>query len=160
MDIYPEDWLEDFSRKLTVLREIADYGGPLRSASYIDSTDGLYEDTDGASIEWSIVLKFANSVLTISPVPADDSVDISLGEPFLKENMRSFDISDSPPWSEAIGKGLCWGWLMVSDQGYWDGIQFEFTIPDVSSIKIQLITMASELQQSVVQEIDRSENVP
>jgi hypothetical protein len=50
------------------------------------------------------------------------------------------------PWNSAIGKPLMWSWQMINQQGYADGIQFEFAKDvDDSAVEIQVVAVASEL---------------
>ncbi len=42
--------------------------------------------------------------------------------------INMLDISETSPWSKCIGFPLMWSWTLTNQQGYEDGLQFEFAV--------------------------------
>jgi hypothetical protein len=76
----------------------------------------------------------------------DDSLEVTdnVANLFEPNDFKCVDMSDRSPWQSAIGKQVRWIWTMVNQQGYLDGLQFEFA-NDISQkpVVLQLIAIAS-----------------
>lgn len=66
---------------------------------------------------------FQNGQLTITANASDDTIDIIFGPANAPERV---ELSQTKPWSRAIGTGLLWAWVLTNHQGYRDGVQLEF----------------------------------
>ena len=73
-----------------------------------------------------IVLKPSSSHFVIAK--EDDSLKLTdkLPNKFLRTNSLIFQ-SNQRPWKWLIGSPVRWVWNMVNQQGYLDGLQFEFS---------------------------------
>jgi hypothetical protein len=66
------------------------------------------------------------------------------------------DLSGRPPWSDAIGCGILWLWLLENQNGYVDGVQIEFADGAGKNVTVQLMCWASALSASrIVEFTDR-----
>lgn len=64
-----------------------------------------------------------------------------------KESFISQNSSNQWPWQWVIGKPVRWVWNMVNQQGYLDGLQFEFSENvEKESLVIQLMAIASAIE--------------
>jgi hypothetical protein len=72
----------------------------------------------------------------------DDSLELTRDATSI--DFEGIKVSSEFPWHSAIGKHVRWVWTMVNQQGYLDGLQFEFANNITQEpIVIQLIAMAS-----------------
>jgi len=63
------------------------------------------------------------------------------------DDFNSVNMSDKLPWQSAIGRSVRWVWTMVNQQGYLDGLQFEFANNITQEpVVIQLIAIASSIK--------------
>jgi len=94
-----------------------------------------------------IVLKFESGTLPLF-VTDDDELTIvqnfdvhSPTEGHFCESIGSFY-----PWRDVLGASVLWGWILVNQQGYTDGMQFEFlkSMGGESTV-IQLLAVAGEI---------------
>jgi len=79
----------------------------------------------------------------------DDSLELTRTFPNVPslEELTQTRGAEMVPWRFAIGRHLRWGWMMINQQGYVDGIQLEFGNGDKEeSISIQLLAIASSLK--------------
>lgn len=129
---------------IALLRQVANDGGPLQQVQHVVWNE-LPKDVV------SYVLTFQNMELTIKAME-DDSVELSLGSAGADAD-HSLHADEELPWSEAIGKPIRWGWVMTNQQGYADGVQFEFgrNVSEPSTI-VQLVAVSSALKLFCVQE--------
>jgi hypothetical protein len=75
----------------------------------------------------------------------DDTVTISVDEPGVPEGARWTTATDS--LLAVVGRRVQWHWGLCNNNGYWDGVQFEF-VRDVAGdvpICLQMIAIASKL---------------
>jgi len=76
----------------------------------------------------------------------EDSLEVTdnVASLFEADEFKRVDLSHRSPWQSAIGKPVRWIWTMVNQQGYLDGLQFEFA-NDITQkpVVLQLIAMAS-----------------
>lgn len=65
------------------------------------------------------------------------------------------DVSATPPWSACIGLGARWLWELTNQQGYTDGLRFEFGEANKPfEVVVELIVLACEIEIFVAQMSD------
>ncbi len=80
-------------------------------------------------------------------VKEDDSLELTDKVTFTENDFKRINMSDKLPWQAAIGKQIRWIWTMVNQQGYLDGLQFEFANNiNQKPVVIQLIAVASGIK--------------
>lgn len=102
--------------------------------------DGVTQlGSDGAVLE--IRLHVGSRFLGIKAVEEDDTIDLFLGGD--QGVARGEAVDHLQPWSNLLGKQIGWGWVMVNQQGYLDGILLSFggVVPD-----LLIAVVASSLQ--------------
>lgn len=62
-------------------------------------------------------------------------------------------LTESKPWSAAVGSGVLWVWLLENHNGYQDGLQLEFGWSS-GNFSVQLMCEASGLTAAAVLELD------
>ncbi len=97
-----------------------------------------------------LTFDFGSVSLTATANEDDDTVNISLlsADQLTKDEQ---DVSNVEPWKEFIGRSFGWGWLIVNQQGYVDGVLLGFDGIDpqllinviASSIKVGRIARIS-----------------
>ena len=84
-------------------------------------------------------------------VPDDDTLAVSLGSLVPEPTETLIDASQFAPWSACLGFSICWAWRVTNQQGYSDGVRFEFSERGKESRAIiELIVAASAIQAFVV----------
>ena len=97
----------------------------------------------GCTLISGVELQFEKLTIAVSAVADDDTVSVSFVPLPQSDICRP---STHQFWQPCIGKGLQWAWSMTNQQGYTDGMRFEFHNPDESeSVIVELIAMASGL---------------
>lgn len=83
----------------------------------------------------------------------DDSFVLHSSESCSDPELTPLSLMDSRPWSSAIGNPILWSWVLCNNQGYFDGIQIEFSENTESkSVVVQLVSLGSEVKLRVVAE--------
>jgi hypothetical protein len=126
--------------------------GDLRDVRYIVDRELR---SGGAIIEVSFM--FDEAILRIIVDPDDDTVHLFLdeagtGEIVTTTRISSFD--DLIP--SLLSKSFLWVWELTNQQGYRDGIQFEFALREAgtrSTVTVQFIAIASSLEVYAVNKI-------
>lgn len=78
--------------------------------------------SDGVLLE--IRLHVGSRVLGVKAIEQDDTIDLFLaGEHGVVEGVG---VDHLQPWSDLVGKQIGWGWVIVNQQGYLDGILLSF----------------------------------
>jgi hypothetical protein len=113
-----------------------------------------YSGSEDAYWTESVVLKFQNIHYVINVNEDTDEVEILLHDEsqaltqdqFQVDNGNVIKISERPDSSlfKLLGSKLTWVWEMTNNQGYSDGIQFQFNCKKNNIV--QFIAMASRLQ--------------
>jgi hypothetical protein len=96
---------------------------------------------DARTMVWIIRLSFEAGDWSLVVNPDDDTLLIT--EPFETDHAHFDSAPENSPWRLALGKRPRWIWTMTNQQGYQDGIQFEFADPGEAAVTIQMIAMAS-----------------
>lgn len=105
------------------------------------------------SIEGSLeklIFDFGSVFLTVKANEDDDTVGLSVLPPD-QLTIEGHDVADVQPWRDFIGRSFGWGWLIMNQQGYIDGVLLGFDGIDpqlllnvvASSIKVSRIVRES-----------------
>ena len=93
---------------------------------------------------------FDHGHLTVSPASEDDTVRLTDTRMTLPHALR---LTESAPWSAAIGSGVLWMWILQNHNGYRDGVQIEFGHSS-EHLSVQLMCMASGVTAARILELD------
>jgi hypothetical protein len=74
-----------------------------------------------------------------------DEVVLGTGDFSDEPEISIHDVSADAPWSEALGRTICWGWELTNQQGYADGVRFDFANSTGGKFEVELIVAASSL---------------
>lgn len=117
-----------------------------------------YKDSEDPYWTESIILKFQNMHYVINVNADTDEVEIFLHDQsqslsqdqFQVDNGNVIKISERPdsPLFKLLGNKLTWVWEMTNNQGYSDGIQFQFNCK--TNNIVQFIAIASSLQINIL----------
>ena len=118
----------------------------------------MYDATSNGQ-DWidAIELQFENgTVATVYVDSESDSLKLELGEVELRDDCYVRDASPLVPWKEALGRSLSWIWLLTNQQGYEDGLRFEFSSNNEGKnvSVVTLIGIASRIQIYSSEKID------
>ena len=107
--------------------------GNLSEVRYISDED--WRDEPDA-----VLMYFSSKVIMVRVVTEDDSVELIPLNFDAANNLDSINVSSDSLWQDTIDAKLQWVWRLINQQGYTDGIQFEW-IQSLSKkrITIQLI---------------------
>jgi hypothetical protein len=137
---------------MTIEKVINLMGSMATNSGQLEDVDYFYWD-DIRIFTVIIKLVFQHETFFIL-ANGDDSLELTRKFPNLPslEELTMTRGSEMVPWRFAIGRHLRWGWMMINQQGYFDGIQLEFGNGDKEeSISIQLIAIASSLKIQTVE---------
>ncbi len=103
---------------------------------------------DGKDCIEAIEMQFESSVSTIYVESDFDTLQIKLSEMEIGSDCYIKIATSLEPWKEAVGRSLAWIWLLNNQQGYEDGIRFEFSSKDEdqTEVIITLIGIATSIQ--------------
>ena len=104
---------------LETLAKIYDHGSWLTSAT-IARFDGDLRFVTG------VELGFGSLYATFRANKDDDTLVTTIGPLVATLDETLVDVSASPPWSACVGLGARWLWELTNQQGYTDGVRFEF----------------------------------
>jgi hypothetical protein len=74
----------------------------------------------------SIILDFESRALIVGADGDDDTVEFSIIDSSDTERSRGDDVSQAAPWKFFIEREFTWGWVMVNQRGYLDGLALSF----------------------------------
>ncbi len=102
----------------------------------------------------AVKTEFSESAVFIAVDENDDTLYVVPQLPDDLTDGQTVDVSACEPWKNVIGKPVRWVWELKNNQGYSDGIQFEFAanIKD-RAIIIQMMGIASRISLRTVSEI-------
>jgi hypothetical protein len=94
-----------------------------------------------------VLLDFGAMLVLIKANEGDDTIDFEIAETVDLHNTQVVNVGHQEPWQNFIGRSFGWGWAIVNQQGYCDGLLLSFNglfprlILNVaaSSIKVGLI---------------------
>ena len=117
------------------------------SGEHLMDVEGQFFLHDGLQSLTAVKLKFENiSIMLIAQ--EDDSIEIELNGCFVNASGYEIQRLDrSAPWNTAISRPLLWAWMLINQQGYFDGLQFEFAESVEAAVsRIQLLVIGSEFK--------------
>lgn len=128
---------------LNMLYEVCQTGGQFRGV--------LYSHFPGEHSEPSIVtavgLSFERMTITIRAVADDDTLSVSATPVAAETDEVLVDWTHSSPWAECVGREATWAWLLRNQQGYTDGVRFEFrSSNEPAAAIVELIVIASKIE--------------
>ena len=109
------------------------------------------ERVDGMLV--GIVLRFGLRAVLIKAEPDDDTIDFRIANHSTFELDRDNDASTLQPWCSFLDKEFGWGWVLINQQGYLDGLVLSF---GVIVPQLLISTVASSLKLLQVTEPPRS----
>ena len=124
-----------------------------KSSQKLVDAVGYYEgfdDEDSSPLLCAIALCFDGLILYVV-AQEDDSFELRREDwrPDLRWTVVS--LMERRPWSAAKGKPLLWSWMLLNQQGYFDGLQLEFSRnSEDRSVVVQLVAIGSEVKQREV----------
>ncbi|MGA2064899.1 MAG: DUF6334 family protein [Thermoguttaceae bacterium] len=123
------------------LARIRDDGGPLRALRYV-----LFDGSPTFVV--GVILEFDTLTATILAEPNYDEILVRLTPYEPGPDERVVTGGSKSPWHGAFGLGVRWAWQMTNQQGYTDGLRFEFGDPDDSerSRTVELLVVASQIK--------------
>jgi Family of unknown function (DUF6334) len=109
------------------------------------------------AVDWveAVETQFENIVFTIYVGSDFDTLRVELNEMKLNSDCYKKVATSLKPWDGLIGMQLAWIWLLTNQQGYHDGLRFEFSAKEnEKELKIvTLIGIASSIQLFLSREI-------
>ena|ERR1043165_4736255 len=119
---------------LDVLHQVAGTGGPLREVSASMLDDCMNE----------LRFVFDDFALVVSADGEYDTVLLAIDDDVREPKTAVRALTDAAWCQPAIGVPLRWGWELTNQQGYADGVRFEFADPNAgTAVVIELIVVAS-----------------
>ncbi len=114
------------------------------------SLQGVWQFYSDGSLD-KVVLDFGAVSLIIVADENDDSIDFTVTNRCDVRGAGTVDGRHREPWSGLIGKPFGWGWIIVNQQGYCDGLLLSFAgiVPQLllnviaSSIKVSAISTSA-----------------
>jgi Family of unknown function (DUF6334) len=122
--------------------------GYLSKVSYIFDDNLRHSPT-------AILMYFPKMVIMVRVVEEDDSVELISLNLDQANTFSSIDVSKNILWKDVIDINLRWVWGLINQQGYTDGIQFEWGDPSsAKSIMVQAIAAASCFRLYKIEEVE------
>jgi hypothetical protein len=103
----------------------------------------------------AVVLKFPTVVLTVSVNPDNDTVEVRCQDAGSYDVTELVTITRSSPWAHYVGQTFGWGWIMINQQCYQDGVLLSF---DGLEPVVAITAAASSLRVYSVNAIKREGN--
>ena len=124
------------------------------SRDRLTEVQGLYVGAPGLDDLVALDLHFGGRHVLLSADAEDDTLVVGRDPKSSGGAGRQWTpLHQNDPWKEAVGKPLLWTWLMTNQQGYLDGVQFEFASSvEKASVVIQLIVCGGALKTRHVPE--------
>lgn len=109
---------------------------------------------DGRDWIEAIEMQFESTVATIYVEPDFDTLCLELSEMKVDSDCYINVATSANPWNNVIGRSLSWIWLLKNQQGYEDGMRFEFSAKEGKTPTIiTLVGIASSIQIYLSQEV-------
>jgi hypothetical protein len=96
----------------------------------------------------TLLLDFGEIRMLVKADENDDTIDFIVAQTVDLGGVEAVDVSHQEPWSKVIGKSFGWGWALVNQQGYCDGILLSF---EGVSPRIILNVMASSIKTGLIE---------
>lgn len=106
-------------------------------------------DAGSEGQDWidAIEMRFESTIATIYVESDFDTLHLELSEMKVGSDCYIKVATTFKPWEGALGKSLSWIWLLTNQQGYEDGLRFEFSAKENETPTIiTLIAIASSIQ--------------
>ncbi|MBS1636920.1 MAG: hypothetical protein JST26_13465 [Bacteroidetes bacterium] len=117
-----------------------------------------YSDTENASWKESVVLKFQHYLYMINVNSDTDELEILFHDQSQSHSQDQFNVDKDNVIKISnhqdnvlfglLGSKLTWVWEMTNNQGYFDGIQFQFNCK--ANNIVQFVAIASRLQINIL----------
>jgi Family of unknown function (DUF6334) len=135
--------------------ELYDKAGTLAGVRY-----SVY-DSGPEGRDWidAVEMRFEYGVVASIYADADfDTIRLELSSLLVREACYVIDATSAEPWVTAVGRSSSWIWLLRNQQGYEDGLRFEFSRQEQAEKKcvVTLVVIASELKVYSSQEVNLS----
>jgi len=95
-----------------------------------------------------VLLDFGAMLVLIKADERDDTIDFEITETVDLHNTHVVDVGHQEPWQNFIGRSFGWGWAIVSQQGYCDGLLLSF---DGLSPRLILNVVASSIKVGLIE---------
>lgn len=105
---------------------------------------------DAPTLLTTIVLDFEAGSWVLAVNADEDTARITDTDATSFQDLLLADPAAASPWTQALGATAQWVWILENQQGYADGIQFDFVRDGTETCRIQLIAMASCWQVGVI----------
>lgn len=110
---------------------------------------------DGRDWIDAIEMQLESTIATIYVEPDFDTLRLELSEMRVGADCYSSITTFTTPWSNIIGKCLSWIWLLTNQQGYEDGMRFQFSANEGETPQIiTLIGIASSIKIYLSNELE------
>jgi hypothetical protein len=96
-----------------------------------------------------VALKFSAGVLTFAADADTDTIEVRFQEAETFDASGLVQADATAPWSSLIGRPFGWGWIVINQQGYQDGVLLSF---DGLHPTVLLVAAASSLRVYSVNE--------
>jgi hypothetical protein len=108
---------------------------------------------DGKDWVEAVEMRFESTVATVYVESDFDTLCLELREMKVGSDCYIKDATSVKPWDGALGRQLSWIWSLRNQQGYEDGLRFEFSSKEKETPTIiTFIGMASSIQMYLSQE--------
>jgi hypothetical protein len=125
----------------SVIRDLCETAGKLREVRY-----SLY-DAGPEGRDWivAVEMRFESRVASIYAESELDTISVRLGDVKVDEDCYLEVASKAAPWIDAVGRSLRWIWLLQNQEGYEDGVRFEFapSTEGQEALEVTLLAIAS-----------------
>jgi hypothetical protein len=107
---------------------------------------------DGKDWIEAVEMQFEGAVATVYVESDFDTLRLELSGMKVGSDCYIKVATLTEPWDKVAGRSLSWIWLLTNQQGYEDGLRFEFSAKDnETSTIITLIGIASSIQMYLSQ---------
>lgn len=110
--------------------------------------------SDGKDWVEAVEMRFESTVATVYVESDFDTLRLELSEMKVDSDCYIKDATSVTLWNDVLGRSMSWIWLLRNQQGYEDGLRFEFstTQRDKTLTIITLIGIASSIRMYLSQE--------
>lgn len=130
------------------LSRICGNAGALRAVHYV-----LFDGSPSFVV--GVVFDFEAISAVMLADGTSDEILIRLAPYDLEPDEELIAVSDKSPWNEFCGLHVRWAWEMTNQQGYSDGLRFEFGDPEASEKggTVEMLVAASSIRVSLARSI-------
>lgn len=103
---------------------------------------------DGQDWVDAVEIRFEGATASVYAEPDFDTIRLELGDLTVREGCYVKSATTVKPWVAAVGRSPTWIWLLTNQQGYEDGLRFEFSMSQQEEELnvITLVVIASGIQ--------------